>query len=61
MSLAASGSMTSSLGRTASDTPVRDDGEGKSSDSGGQMLVCARKSRPAKSSGLCVKNEDLST
>ena len=45
MSLAASDSMMSSLGRTASDTPVRDGGERKSSDSGEQMLICVRKSR----------------
>jgi hypothetical protein len=45
MSLAASDSMMSSLGRTASDTPVRDGGERKRSDSGEQMLICARKSR----------------
>jgi hypothetical protein len=37
--------MVSSLGRTASDTPVRDGGERKRSDSGEQMLICARKSR----------------
>ncbi len=45
MSLAALDSMVSSLGRTASDTPVRDCGERKRSDSGEQMLICARKSR----------------
>jgi hypothetical protein len=36
LSVAASGSMVSSLGRTASDTPVRDGGERKISGSGGQ-------------------------
>jgi hypothetical protein len=45
MSLAASDSMVSSLGRTASDTPVRDGGERKRSDFGEQILICARKSR----------------
>ncbi len=45
ISLAASDSMVSSLGRTASDTPVRDGGERKRSVSRERALICARKSR----------------
>jgi hypothetical protein len=45
ISLAASDSMVSSLGRTASDTPVRDGGERKRSISRERALICSRKSR----------------
>jgi hypothetical protein len=48
MSLAASGSLGSPLGRAASGTPVRDDGGEKGSGSGGQKLFFAKKSKPGE-------------
>jgi hypothetical protein len=59
ISLAASDSMVSSLGRTASDTPVRDGGERKKSTSREQALIYARKSR-AEETGLVDVARDSS-
>jgi hypothetical protein len=48
MSLAASGSLGSPLGRAASGTPVRDEGGEKGSGSAGQKLFFAKKSKPGE-------------
>ncbi len=57
ISLAASDSMVSSLGRTASDTPVRDGSERKRSISKERALICARKSRVDETSLVDVAQD----
>ncbi len=57
ISLAASDSMVSSLGRTASATPVRDGGERKKSISSERALIYARKSRAEETSLVDVARD----
>jgi hypothetical protein len=57
ISLAASNSMVSSLGRTTSATPVRDGGERKKSISRERALIYARKSRVEETSSVDVARD----